>query len=88
MGKRKRGTFPLQALVGLKDTIKFRLWRGRRAPDAKENGPKTRRNTPDCFKFQIVFSCGCRSKRHALGCYDTLGTDKIIRCYAVLPDLL
>src|SRR5258708_7630696 len=48
--------FPLQALVGLKDMIKFRLWRSGRPSNPKRADTMGRRTTPDFFKFQIVFS--------------------------------
>jgi hypothetical protein len=43
--------FPFQALVGLKDTMKFRLWRPNcRNPKGAAHREKT---TPGCFKYQI-----------------------------------
>jgi hypothetical protein len=45
--------FPFQAVVGLKDTMKFRLWRPGKTVEFGTERPIGRKTTSDCFKYQI-----------------------------------
>jgi hypothetical protein len=44
--------FPFQAVVGLKDTMKFRLWQPGKNVEIQMSGPLSE-TTSDCFKYQI-----------------------------------
>jgi hypothetical protein len=45
--------FPFQAVVGLKDTMKFRLWHPGKNVEIRRERPIERKTTSDCFKYQI-----------------------------------
>src|SRR5712675_2315314 len=45
--------FSFQALVGLKDTMKFRLWHLGKTVEIQRERPIERKTTSDCFKYQI-----------------------------------
>src|SRR5260370_24954639 len=45
--------FPFQAVVGLKETMKFRLWPPGKTVEIQRERPIERKTTSDCFKYQI-----------------------------------
>jgi hypothetical protein len=45
--------FPFQAVVGLKETMKFRLCQPGKTVEIRRERPIERKTTSDCFKYQI-----------------------------------